>query len=365
MKTEIREHEEIKLTLRKHWFALVKPFCLSIILLLIALLGQISDYGNYFLIGGGLTILWLIYKIIERKKDIWIVTNFRVINEYGVFSFNSKESPMDKINNVSYHQSLIGRIFSFGIVEIQTAAKMGVTASTHRIVRVDLHSGLLATKNKHMKKQLLIIGLLLINLASFGQNKKMQFLGINILQLPASTINVNYSLDYKPFVSTLADIGYTFGHNVNIDVVGFFLTPHIDLYDGYSGTKHTGGYLKIGTYLNLRRNFEKNNFFHLGLFFNSAAVHETTLYTPIELSLPLATPQPLEHTVYLFGISTSVGYEFKIANRLKSHIDFQLSFPGNNYTQLYGYRNFIPGMGFKDLNRKWFPMLILNLKYRL
>ena len=51
----------------------------------------------------------------------------RVIDEFGILSNYSKESPLDKINNVSYSQSVIGNIFGYGNVEIQTAAEIGST----------------------------------------------------------------------------------------------------------------------------------------------------------------------------------------------------------------------------------------------
>jgi len=127
MKTEIRSSEKVILTLRKHWFALIAPIFWTIILLFLAMMGQLSEYATYYLIGAGLAILWLIYKVIERKRDIWIVTNLRVISESGVFSINSKESPLDKINNITYRQPLMGRIFNFGHVQIQTAAVVGST----------------------------------------------------------------------------------------------------------------------------------------------------------------------------------------------------------------------------------------------
>ena len=38
-----------------------------------------------------------------------------------------KESPLDKINNVEYDQSIWGRLFGYGNVDIQTAAEMGET----------------------------------------------------------------------------------------------------------------------------------------------------------------------------------------------------------------------------------------------
>jgi uncharacterized membrane protein YdbT with pleckstrin-like domain len=72
-------------------------------------------------------VCYFIYKIIQRNNNIWVVTDSRVIDEYGVFSNNSKESPLDKINNVSYGQTFWGKIFGYGNVQIQTAAEIGST----------------------------------------------------------------------------------------------------------------------------------------------------------------------------------------------------------------------------------------------
>ena len=220
-------------------------------------------------------------------------------------------------------------------------------------------------KPANMRKRILIILIVLIGLESYGQTDIKHFIGLNPLQLPTSTINFNYSIDYKPILTPIVDIGYAFGYNENYDLIGMFLTPHIKCYDGYTIEKQSGGYLKIGGFLNLRKDFEKQNFFHLGLFLTNSIVYEKGLYlSPID-SRSYSYADKIEHTIYLFGFSTSLGYEFKITSRLKTYIDFQLSFPTDKYLDLYGYSNFIPGIGFKDTEGKWFPMLILNLKYRL
>jgi uncharacterized membrane protein YdbT with pleckstrin-like domain len=66
-------------------------------------------------------------KYLQWKSNIWVVTSFRVIDEAGLLSHFAKESPLEKINNVSYDQSVWGRIFNYGHVEIQTAAEVGAT----------------------------------------------------------------------------------------------------------------------------------------------------------------------------------------------------------------------------------------------
>jgi len=132
MKTQLKKNEKVVLTIRKHWFVLLKPMLWTVILIIIALAGSNSEFGNFFLIGAGLTIAWFIYWILDRNTNLWAVTNLRVIDEYGVFSNNSKETPLEKINNVSYRQPLLGRIFNYGNVQIQSAAESGSTL--HKMV---------------------------------------------------------------------------------------------------------------------------------------------------------------------------------------------------------------------------------------
>lgn len=77
-----------------------------------------------------LSLLWLpvlIVKIVQRCKTRYILTNRRIILEGGVLSKFSKESPLNKIQNVSVFQSLIGRLFNYGSVILQTASELGIT----------------------------------------------------------------------------------------------------------------------------------------------------------------------------------------------------------------------------------------------
>lgn len=218
-----------------------------------------------------------------------------------------------------------------------------------------------------MRRTILIFFILISELNSFSQTDFNNYIGINLIQLPTSTVNINYSVDIKPYLTPIVDLGYTFNYDKfqNFDLIGTLLTPHIKLYDGYTIDKQSGGYLKIGGFVNLRKDFEKRNFFHFGLFFINSVVYERGLYlSPID-SRPYSYANKIEHTINIFAINISLGYEFRLTERLKTHLDFQLSFPTNKYLDLYSYNNFIPGMGFKDTMDEWFPMLILNLKYRL
>ena len=122
MKTQLKKDEKVIIETRPHWFTLTGPF-------LLMLIGSITGIliGSYGMIAALVFIGYFIYKIVQRNNNLWAVTNLRVIDEYGVFSNNTKESPLDKINNVSYNQSFFGKIFGYGNVQIQTAAEIGST----------------------------------------------------------------------------------------------------------------------------------------------------------------------------------------------------------------------------------------------
>ena len=128
MKTELKKDEEVIFQSQPHWFTLVTPALVTLIALAILIALVIAfDLGGAVMLIGVIFVGYFIYEVVARNHNLWIVTNLRVIDEYGVFSNNAKESPLDKINNVSYNQSLWGRMLGYGNVQIQTAAEIGST----------------------------------------------------------------------------------------------------------------------------------------------------------------------------------------------------------------------------------------------
>lgn len=123
MRTSLKKDEKILLITRQHWIKLILPI---FIWLLVAAL------SIWLLQTTGLviTLVAALYPIIEYlswKNNLWCITSIRVVDESGFFTRYSKESPLDKINNVEYDQSIWGRLFGYGNVDIQTAAEMGET----------------------------------------------------------------------------------------------------------------------------------------------------------------------------------------------------------------------------------------------
>jgi len=136
MRTKLREGEQKLFETRAHWVKVLKPFLIFLLALVLFILSMVlipgdGSFDKFARWGAviflGLAACYFGYREWYRRRDIWAVTNLRVIDEKGIFSRYSKESPLDKINNLSYNQSILGRILNFGNVEIQTAAEDGAT----------------------------------------------------------------------------------------------------------------------------------------------------------------------------------------------------------------------------------------------
>lgn len=144
MRTELKKDEKILVIIRQHWIKLALPFfawlAAAVLLIIFA--------GTTGLLITLITALYPMYEYLNWKNNLWCVTNVRVVDESGFFSRYSKESPLDKINNVEYDQSIWGRIFGYGNVDIQTAAEMGET--TYHIIH---HPKLLKDTITHAQEE--------------------------------------------------------------------------------------------------------------------------------------------------------------------------------------------------------------------
>ncbi|MEO5685394.1 MAG: PH domain-containing protein [Chitinophagaceae bacterium] len=125
MRTPLQKGEKILLVTYTSWISMIGPALIAIAAVVGSFfMGFIERYGWAVALLG---LLIFIVKYFQWMSNIWVVTNYRVIDEAGLLSHFAKESPLDKINNVSYDQSVWGRLFNYGHVEIQTAAEVGAT----------------------------------------------------------------------------------------------------------------------------------------------------------------------------------------------------------------------------------------------
>ncbi|MDI1472969.1 PH domain-containing protein [Thermodesulfovibrio sp. 1176] len=121
MRTKLQEGESLIYIAKKHWIVYLIGLFLAIAIVLAA------SFIKQTFLGIVLGIVVMLYIHLERKFNIWVVTNRRFIDEKGIVIFYSKETPIDKINNITCSKDILGRMLGYGGVFIQSAAELGLT----------------------------------------------------------------------------------------------------------------------------------------------------------------------------------------------------------------------------------------------
>jgi hypothetical protein len=121
MRTTLGADEKILYEVRRHWLYLIGTIGIVFGISYIAILLFKTD----FILFGTIFFAW--YFLSEWKNNIWVITNKRLIDEWGVFTKSLKETPLDKINNVTYRKDIFGMLFNYGTVYVQSAAEDGAT----------------------------------------------------------------------------------------------------------------------------------------------------------------------------------------------------------------------------------------------
>jgi uncharacterized membrane protein YdbT with pleckstrin-like domain len=133
--------EQILLIVRRHWINIAYQF-FSIFLLVLLLFGchaflpellpalQDEAFRGLFLFGENLFALfiWILFFLIwvDYYLDVWIVTNFRVVNieQHGLFRRTVSELEFSRIQDITTEVSgVIPTFFNYGDVFIQTAGE--------------------------------------------------------------------------------------------------------------------------------------------------------------------------------------------------------------------------------------------------
>jgi hypothetical protein len=212
----------------------------------------------------------------------------------------------------------------------------------------------------------LFILTLAFNSVLFGQNVKVTHheFGINLLELPATTIGISYNRTTNPWHSFSMGMGYTFNYAKSFDIIGFLLSPHYKCgNDGYSMKIQSGPYIRAGFRLNARKTTDDYRYFFAGVYLTQSLVNELAELNDPEM--PGIPYEKFHHLQYIFGFKGEIGYNVKIIKNLQSEIWASISLPSKQYKELYGYSHFIPGMGYMETcgGNRIFPMTGFNLKY--
>ena len=78
-----------------------------------------------------LAILWVIVVWIRWRSVTYTLTDQRITIQSGVFSRQEKIIPIDRVQDCTTRQSLLGRIIGYGRVEVDAAGAQGAEILDH------------------------------------------------------------------------------------------------------------------------------------------------------------------------------------------------------------------------------------------
>ena len=140
MASDLLPGEKLVLKTHQHWVVLVKSLVIPVVLLVIALVVDLvvkSGTGiPHFrtiltLVAVAIAGLWLIVVWIRWQATGYTLTDQRIKIETGVFGRSSKTIPIDRVQDCTTRQTLIGRMLGYGRVEVDAAGAQGAEVLDH------------------------------------------------------------------------------------------------------------------------------------------------------------------------------------------------------------------------------------------
>jgi len=131
-KNLIQDGETVALDLRPHWWYFAGNIFTAIPLLLLVIFifnlntGFVRDASSWITVALLVAwAAWLVLKYFQWTMTYFVVTDRRVIYRTGVVSKRGVEIPLERINNINFHQRLIDRLIGAGDLDIESAGRDG------------------------------------------------------------------------------------------------------------------------------------------------------------------------------------------------------------------------------------------------
>jgi len=129
----LNDNEEIILDLRPHWMYFIEPIFLMIGLVAATIaVFALFDSGGLrsalsWIIGVGFVVwlVWTLFRLLNWNSINFVVTSDRVIYRSGLLSKSGIQIPLERINNVNFHQRIYERLFGAGDLLIESAGTSG------------------------------------------------------------------------------------------------------------------------------------------------------------------------------------------------------------------------------------------------
>lgn len=102
LSSNLQKNEQIVLEAKVHWATLIIPGLL------------ILCYG--------IGLIWFIPRLIRLLTTELSLSNKRLVGKYGLINTKQMDSPLNKINSISVESGLLGKIFGYATITVNTSS---------------------------------------------------------------------------------------------------------------------------------------------------------------------------------------------------------------------------------------------------
>jgi membrane protein YdbS with pleckstrin-like domain len=119
----LNDGEEVVCDLLPHWSTLAKPVAALVVVLAATIAGALVNHWLGLVLAVVLVAVagWVGVRVLRRQCTTFAVTTDRLVYRSGVVAKHGKEIPLERVNDIAFHQTLLERIIGTGDLSIESA----------------------------------------------------------------------------------------------------------------------------------------------------------------------------------------------------------------------------------------------------
>jgi membrane protein YdbS with pleckstrin-like domain len=129
--------EKVVLDLNPHWLYFLEPVVTLAGVVILALIIQFNldggwrdTFGAMALVAILVTAVWTVIRYLKWTTTSFVLTDDRVIYRRGIFAKSGVQIPLERINNVNFHQGFFERLAGAGDLLIESGGESGQSRFT-------------------------------------------------------------------------------------------------------------------------------------------------------------------------------------------------------------------------------------------
>jgi uncharacterized membrane protein YdbT with pleckstrin-like domain len=156
------KNEQILWRARQHWIVLSANFVINLFIFIViwAIYGAAGMLGagwlgDFLRSNRGIALIallfpigWFGWEFLQWWAEEYLITTHRVVQTEGLINKHTKDSALEKINDITLNQSVLGRLLGYGDLDIITGSDMGTNLLKRLAKPVEFKKTLLEQKNK-------------------------------------------------------------------------------------------------------------------------------------------------------------------------------------------------------------------------